>query len=148
MPGTLDLSLRDPAVIRELFDRGIIIGRDGSLLADGGLFLFFDDHRKLEAPLRIDYFHGIGYRDQPVCQTLADEDDCHADEMISLDWRYGFCFRRITHLQRRFRRPRAERYATHMVRTVMMLAKCVARQSRPSKGADRCKAFPHATSEH
>ena len=75
---------------------------------------------------------------------MADELNCHADEMISLDWRYGFCFRRITHLQKRFRRGRSERYATHMVHCVMIWANCVARQSPPSKGADRLKAFPHA----
>ena len=157
MPGSLDLSLDDRAVIIEYFHHGIVIGKDGSLLADRGRFLLVgnaeqrlanqqgDSWAMLEAPLQIDYFYGIGlHYGEVFYETYPEKLMFYARDMISLDWRYGFCFRRITHLQKRFRRRRAERYATHMVRQVMIWAKCVARQSPRSKGADRLKAFPHA----
>ena len=129
-PRGLDLSVKDSAMVFFFHrKRSLVFGTDGSFLEDGDCFIGVrSDHEAITIE-RIDYFHGI-LHGQPVCQTQDGEICYAANEMISLVWPYGFCFRRVSHLQRRFRSRRAERYAMNMYATVIVLAKCVVRQRR------------------
>ena len=107
----------------ELHHRGIHIGRDGSILMDASWVYCLCNGLSLEERVQqIDYFHGI-WGGMPVAQTMADEIDIRAADMIAIGTT-GFVAKRLAHLQLRFRKRRAaKKYEQRMLEMGLVLAR-------------------------
>ena len=97
------LSIEDEA---ELYDRGIFVAVDGSIVQDG------DDVYVLDAQFQervdsIDYFHGR-HHGVPVALLYSD-DHALAINMVQLGW-WGNTVKRITLLQRKWRNHQNQRW--------------------------------------
>ncbi len=116
-----------PIIERELHQRDIQIGADGSILRVGSwVYILW-----LEAVIlvmrrmqQIDFFHGMSHRGVPFAQTTSDW-DVRADQMIGIA-SHGFVIRRLRHLQVRFRLRqrfrRATKYNERMIAMGILLA--------------------------
>ena len=102
----------------DLFDKGIVVGLDGSLLFDGlNAYVLARHGMRAEdghGPIqKIDYFvsdHGLRHG-IPMAQMCKDEEYVHATEIIS---KYGgFTVQRVINFQRRWRvrRPQISGFA-------------------------------------
>jgi len=101
----------------DLFDKGIVVGLDGSLLF-GGLNAYVlarhgmraeDGHGPIQ---KIDYFHGL-IDGIPVAQMYTKKEDVHATEMISTNG--GFTVQRVINFQRRWRVRRPQIFGFALV---------------------------------
>ena len=101
---------------RDLSERDIQLGADGSIIRDGDR-IYAPSSPLGQRNQTVEYFHGI-FNGCPVCTT--EHSDYSASEMISCD--RGFVARRITHLQTRFRRIRQNTLTQHMVQTGILLS--------------------------
>jgi hypothetical protein len=128
----LNLSPKGPYA-RELFERGLQFGRDGSYISSSTDFVYLTLHGRHyhDLPIiQLDYFHGCNYDTGiPIAQTLEEELDIGADDMVAVRWN-GFVKQRIGHLQRLYRRRvaaraarRAALYQSRMRQCVVALAK-------------------------
>ena len=115
-----------PIIERELHQRDIQIGADGSILRIGSwvYILWFDAFYLDWQVQQIDFFHGMSHRGVPLAQTTSDW-DVRADQMIGIA-SHGFVIRRLRHLQVRFRLRqrfrRATKYNERMIAMGILLA--------------------------
>jgi hypothetical protein len=132
----LNLSPKGPYA-RELFERGLQFGRDGSYISSSTDFVYLTLHGRHyhDLPIiQLDYFHGCNYDTGiPIAYVHIGFPfpyvDIGADDMVAVRWN-GFVKQRIGHLQRLYRRRvaaraarRAALYQSRMRQCVVALAK-------------------------
>ncbi len=116
-----------PIIERELYQRDIQIGADGSILrGDSWVYILWEDSwEDVDVRMeRIDYFRYWSHHGVPVAQTNTDF-YARADQMIGIA-SHGFVIRRVRHLQVRFRLRqrfrRATKYNERMIAMGILLA--------------------------
>jgi hypothetical protein len=132
---------RRPLDERSLYNQGIQIGFDGSLLRDGAeVYVLCCAYDGFDGSLlsdggggarKLDYFHGL-INGVPMGQMEEDEADVSATEMINMS--QGFTALRITNLQRRWRCAKAmmlaRRYEKSMIAFCVAIAQILRRQRK------------------
>ena len=95
----------EPSFRRDLYQKGIQLGLDGSIVGDD-MTVYVPDWMSMELPhpmQEIDYFHGM-LDGHAVCQTMEDEVGLYDINMLNPD--VGFVAFNIRKIQRLFRSRR------------------------------------------
>ena len=95
----------EPSFRRDLYQKGIQLGLDGSIVGDD-MTVYVPDWMSMELPhpmQEIDYFHGM-LDGHAVCQTMGDEVGLYDIKMLNPD--VGFVAFNIRKIQRLFRSRR------------------------------------------
>ena len=120
-----------------LYNRGVVLGFDGGLL-DNLLRVFVVPRYRfllgLKVTQQIDYFEGVvgGI-------TMVRMEDCTVYPACTLVGSNGFVGKCVIHIQRRWRRLRAKRYAKSMVEVGLLLANAWRRGRKLPDQIDTCQ---------